>query len=136
MRKAQKHYFGRSVPLTGAPERDELTGEEISFIQARDSFYIATISQSGWPYIQHRGGHAGFLRVLNPRTLAFADYSGNRHLDFVQEVAEVDVRRSVERIFLVEIVSLDWNRTKYITPRYTVEEVQGQARLCRRESQS
>ena len=46
VRNAQKHYFGRSVPLTGAPERDALTGEEISFIQARDSFYIAT-SQSG-----------------------------------------------------------------------------------------
>ena len=44
--KTQKHYFGRSVSLPGAPEQDALAGEEISFIQARDSFYIAT-SQSG-----------------------------------------------------------------------------------------
>jgi predicted pyridoxine 5'-phosphate oxidase superfamily flavin-nucleotide-binding protein len=41
---------------------------------------MASISESGWPYIQHRGGRAGFLRVLNPRTLAFADYKGNRQM--------------------------------------------------------
>jgi len=179
VRRAQKHYFGRSPPLTSAAERDGLTGEEISFIQARDSFYIATISQSGWPYIQHRGGRAGFLRVLNPQTLAFPDYSGNRqmlstgnlaandrvalflmdypqrtrlkilgharvedaqeHQDLAQEVAEVDVRRIVERVFLIEIVSFDWNCPKYITPRYTAEEVQGlitplQARIAELEA--
>src|SRR6266436_1894331 len=74
VRKAQERYFGDSATFVGAPERDALTEDEIAFIQARDSFYIATISENGWPYIQHRGGRSGFLRVLNPQTLAFADY--------------------------------------------------------------
>jgi uncharacterized protein len=51
---------------------------ESAFIADRDSFYMATISQTGWPYIQHRGGPKGFLKVLDARTLAFADYRGNR----------------------------------------------------------
>jgi predicted pyridoxine 5'-phosphate oxidase superfamily flavin-nucleotide-binding protein len=48
------------------------------FIEARDSFYIASTSETGWPYVQHRGGARGFLRVLDDETLAFADYRGNR----------------------------------------------------------
>ena len=51
---------------------------EAAFIAARDSFYVASVSASGWPYVQHRGGPPGFLRVLDPTTLGFADYSGNR----------------------------------------------------------
>jgi predicted pyridoxine 5'-phosphate oxidase superfamily flavin-nucleotide-binding protein len=51
---------------------------EKEFIEARDSFYMATVTPDGWPYIQHRGGPAGFLRVMDARTLAFADYSGNK----------------------------------------------------------
>ena len=80
VRQAQEHYYGRAQPTGHAPERDALTEDEISFIQARDSFYMATISETGWPYIQHRGGSAGFLRVLSPNALAFADYKGNRQL--------------------------------------------------------
>src|SRR5215204_4246448 len=80
VRKAQEHYFGRSQPLLGPPARDALTDDEIAFIQARDSFYMATVSETGWPYIQHRGGHVGFLRLTNFRTLAFADYKGNRQM--------------------------------------------------------
>src|SRR5215813_12581168 len=80
VRKAEKHYFGGSHNFADAHERDALTEEEISFIQTRDSFYMGTVSETGWPYIQHRGGPAGFLHVLNPQTLAFADYRGNRQL--------------------------------------------------------
>ncbi len=57
---------------------DRFTADEARFIAARDSFYIATVSESGWPYIQHRGGPGGFLKLLDDRTLAFADYRGNR----------------------------------------------------------
>ena len=57
---------------------DELFGIEAEFISARDSFYMATVTPDGWPYIQHRGGPAGFLHMVNERTLAFADYSGNK----------------------------------------------------------
>jgi uncharacterized protein len=55
-----------------------LTAAEAEFLAARDSFYMATVSESGWPYVQHRGGPAGFLKVRDDRTLAFADFRGNR----------------------------------------------------------
>jgi predicted pyridoxine 5'-phosphate oxidase superfamily flavin-nucleotide-binding protein len=164
VRKAQEHYFECSHPAGGAPQPDSLTDEEISFIRARDSFYMASLSENGWPYIQHRGGRPGFLRVLNPQTLAFADYKGNRqllstgnlsandrvalflmdypertrlkmlghariedarkHPDLVRQLAEPGVHRIVERLFFIEVVSFDWNCPKYITPRYTAEEVE------------
>jgi predicted pyridoxine 5'-phosphate oxidase superfamily flavin-nucleotide-binding protein len=57
---------------------DRLTENELAFIATRDSFYFATVSETGWPYVQHRGGPPGFLRVLDDRTLAFADFRGNR----------------------------------------------------------
>jgi predicted pyridoxine 5'-phosphate oxidase superfamily flavin-nucleotide-binding protein len=57
---------------------DRFTPQEVQFIGERDSFYMATVSETGWPYVQHRGGPRGFLKVVDERTLAFADYSGNR----------------------------------------------------------
>ena len=57
---------------------DRLTESEEAFIGQRDSFYMATVSETGWPYVQHRGGPRGFLRVIDDRTLAFADFAGNR----------------------------------------------------------
>lgn len=57
---------------------DRLTESEAAFIAQRDSFYLASVSQSGWPYVQHRGGPPGFLKVLDETTLAFADFRGNR----------------------------------------------------------
>ncbi|MGD9922915.1 MAG: pyridoxamine 5'-phosphate oxidase family protein [Pseudorhodoplanes sp.] len=51
---------------------------ESGFIGARDSFYIATVSETGWPYLQHRGGPTGFVRVLDETTIGFADFRGNR----------------------------------------------------------
>lgn len=60
----------------GGPDR--LTGKEIDFIAARDSFYMASVTDEGWPYVQHRGGPAGFLKVLSDNRLGFADYRGNR----------------------------------------------------------
>ncbi len=62
----------------GHREFDRFTPHETAFIAARDSFYIASVSQSGWPYVQHRGGPAGFLKMIDDQTLAFADYRGNR----------------------------------------------------------
>ena len=57
---------------------DRFTENEIAFIEARDSFYLASVSESGWPYVQHRGGPTGFLKVLDETTLGFADFRGNR----------------------------------------------------------
>jgi predicted pyridoxine 5'-phosphate oxidase superfamily flavin-nucleotide-binding protein len=164
VRKAQAHYYGKSQRVEGAPERDALTEDETGFIQSRDSFYMATVSETGWPYVQHRGGKPGFLRVINPTSLAFADYKGNRQLlstgnlavtdrvtlflmdypqrtrlkilghariedarqrpELVAQFATPDVQRAVERVFLIDVVSFDWNCPKYITPRYTVAEME------------
>jgi predicted pyridoxine 5'-phosphate oxidase superfamily flavin-nucleotide-binding protein len=87
---AQDHYYGRrAAPPTGT-DGDSLGEAEVEFIARRDSFYMATISSSGWPYLQHRGGPAGFLAVLDPRTLAFADLKGNRQLITTGNVSEND----------------------------------------------
>lgn len=64
--------------------------EESAFLAARDSFYLASVSETGWPYVQHRGGPKGFVCVVDPRTLAFADYRGNRQYVSVGNVAEDD----------------------------------------------
>ena len=87
VRKAQEHYYGkpRPVPETAGP--DLLTQDELDFICARDSFYMATVSEAGWPYIQHRGGKPGFLREVGPNRLAFADYGGNRQMLSVGNLA-------------------------------------------------
>jgi predicted pyridoxine 5'-phosphate oxidase superfamily flavin-nucleotide-binding protein len=77
---AQEHYYEGHAVVDSPAERDPLTDEERAFIAARDSFYMATITENGWPYVQHRGGKQGFLRVVSPTQLAFADYKGNRQL--------------------------------------------------------
>jgi hypothetical protein len=55
-----------------------MSEQEVEFIGERDSFYQATVSETGWPYVQHRGGPKGFLKVLNKHTIGFADFRGNR----------------------------------------------------------
>jgi len=165
VRDAQKRYYGRAYPDQGSAARpDELGPDEIEFARARDSFYLATISENGWPYVQHRGGPVGFLTSPGPRELAFADYGGNRQLISVGSVAKnprvclflmdypartrlkvlgtaevVDAREhpelvaatapvgghgaEVERIVRINVHSFDWNCPKFITPRFTSEEV-------------
>ena len=62
----------------GDANHDRLGEHEAAFIAARDSFYMATVSETGWPYIQHRGGPEGFVRVIDSKTIGFADFGGNR----------------------------------------------------------
>lgn len=59
------------------PEFACFDAREKAFIEARDSFYMATVSETGWPYMQHRGGDVGFLQVLDSQTLVFINYTGN-----------------------------------------------------------
>jgi predicted pyridoxine 5'-phosphate oxidase superfamily flavin-nucleotide-binding protein len=73
----------------GGPN-DALSAQEAEFVAARDSFYLATVSETGWPYVQHRGGPPGFLKVIDPRTLAFADFGGNRQFVSVGNAAAND----------------------------------------------
>lgn len=161
---AQEHYYGRRAAVAASLELDPLTDEEREFIAARDSLYLATVTETGWPYMQHRGRKLGFLRVLGPTSLAFADFGGNRQMlstgnlaandrvalflmdypqrtrlkilgharvedarqnpELVRQLSEPSAHRIVERLFFIEVVSFDWNCPKFITPRYTVEEVQ------------
>lgn len=162
--RAQKQYYGRPGNITGAPERDRLGQAEAEFIAARDSFYLGSVSETGWPYIQHRGGPQGFLRVINETTLAFADYKGNRqllttgnvsmndrvalflmdyknrerlkilgharvedariHPELITQITDPKMQSNVERLIFIDVVSFDWNCPKYITPRYSAEEVE------------
>ena len=69
---------------------DRFTENEAAFIAARDSFFMATVSETGWPYVQHRGGPPGFLKVLDDKTLGFADFRGNRQYISVGNIAAND----------------------------------------------
>ncbi|MBV9998871.1 MAG: pyridoxamine 5'-phosphate oxidase family protein [Verrucomicrobia bacterium] len=80
VQQAQDKYFGEHQIAENAPKGDELTQDEADFIASRDSFYIATVGETGWPYIQHRGGPPGFIKVLSPHLIGFADFKGNRQL--------------------------------------------------------
>jgi len=98
------------------PETDALTLNEVGFIASRDSFYLATLSETGWPYYPHRTrlkllGHA---RVLDAR----------EHPDLVDQLAPESLRSKVERLFLIQVISYDWNCPQYITPRFTAAEVE------------
>ena len=83
VKAVQEHYGSRGhnerVQNNFGPN-DELSQIEANFIAERDSFYMATVSESDWPYVQHRGGPPGFLRVLGPSKLAYADFRGNTQL--------------------------------------------------------
>lgn len=69
------------------PPGDRLSDFEQDFIAERDGFYLASVSETGWPYIQYRGGEKGFLHVLDDRTLGFADLRGNKQYVSVGNVA-------------------------------------------------
>lgn len=82
VKKVQEQLGSRSsyARMEDAPEaiNQHLSEAEAGFIAARNSLYMATVSETGWPYIQHRGGPTGFVRVLDDTTIGFADFRGNR----------------------------------------------------------
>lgn len=92
--KAEQTRHGSRAGYQKAMEkrdwRNSATDDLRAFIAERDSFYFATASKDGQPYIQHRGGPKGFLRVHDDRTLAFVDYSGNRQYISLGNLAEND----------------------------------------------
>lgn len=87
-RMGSRKAYARLEQGEDAP--DTLGEDEIAFLAERDSFYMATVGESGWPYVQHRGGPKGFVRVLDERTIAFADLRGNRQYVSVGNVAGDD----------------------------------------------
>ncbi len=80
VKEAQEQYGSRKsyARMEESGDRYILTEQEISFIAARDSFYMATVGENGWPYVQFRGGPKGFLKILDDTTLGIADFRGNR----------------------------------------------------------
>jgi uncharacterized protein len=74
----------------GEPFNDALTEREAQFLSERDSLYMASVSETGWPYVQHRGGPPGFLKVIDPHTIGFADFRGNRQYVSVGNLANND----------------------------------------------
>ena len=75
-RKGSRHAYARMEQ--GGSWASAITPEIKAFIEGAISMYMATASSTGQPYIQHRGGPAGFLKVLDPHTIAFVDFTGNR----------------------------------------------------------
>jgi predicted pyridoxine 5'-phosphate oxidase superfamily flavin-nucleotide-binding protein len=90
VQRAQDKYFGKDQVVENAPETDALTPDEIGFIASRDSFYLATVSETGWPYVQHRGGPPGFVKVLGPNLMGLADFKGNCQLVSTGNLAVTD----------------------------------------------
>jgi predicted pyridoxine 5'-phosphate oxidase superfamily flavin-nucleotide-binding protein len=161
--KAQVRYQGRVLTGDASSSPDLLTSVEKEFIGSRDSFYMASVTETGWPYVQHRGGPAGFLRVLAPDLIGFADVRGNRQMlttgnvsandrvalilvDYPQRSRlkiighasivpaaedpalaaslQVSGMAPAERLVRIKVVAFDWNCPKYITPRYTLAEIE------------
>ena len=180
VQQAQDKYFGKHQVVENAPETDALRPDETGFIASRDSFYMATVSETGWPYVQHRGGPPGFVKVLGPDLIGFADFKGNRqlistgnldvtdrvalfmmdypnrtrlkllgharvldareHPELVDQLVPEALRSKVERLFLIQVISYDWNCPQYITPRFTATEMENyvaplKARIAELEAQ-
>jgi len=79
--KAQQEKYGTRTAYArmeqGGQFRNQINWQEHRFIEARDGFYMSSVGENGWPYIQFRGGPKGFLKVIDDHTLAFADFRGN-----------------------------------------------------------
>jgi predicted pyridoxine 5'-phosphate oxidase superfamily flavin-nucleotide-binding protein len=154
-RGSHDHY---SAARAG-PAPDRLGEAEIVFLSRRDSFYLASVGANGWPYVQHRGGPAGFVKIVDPTHVVWAERAGNRqyitagHIDHDARVAiiavdypnrqrlkllgharfdphpsadllrQLDIDGRLEGLITVEIAAYDWNCPKYITPRFTADDV-------------
>jgi predicted pyridoxine 5'-phosphate oxidase superfamily flavin-nucleotide-binding protein len=88
--QSQQTRLGSRRAYAGARWPVDLTADARAFIEAQTSVFLATAGTDGQPYIQHRGGPAGFMKVLGPRTLAFADLRGNRQYISLGNQAEND----------------------------------------------
>ena len=87
---AQYARLDGTLDPDGPVRNDQLGEAEAAFIAGRDGFYLTSVSETGWPYVQYRGGPAGFLRVIDEHTLGFADFRGNRQYVTTGNVAVND----------------------------------------------
>ena len=150
-RDGSRAQYARTFESGDEVRNAELGPDEAAFIQAQRSFYMATVSETGWPYVQHRGGAPGFLRVVDAKTLSFADLPGNRQFISVGNAAQdnrgalilmdythrqrlkllgrVGVEESpgtgrTERTMTIHVEAFDWNCPKYIPVRFEADDVQ------------
>ncbi|MGI9622009.1 MAG: pyridoxamine 5'-phosphate oxidase family protein [Acidimicrobiales bacterium] len=138
----------------------QLDKEETLMIESADSFYMATVGETGWPYVQHRGGDPGFVKAIGPTQIGWVERSGNRQylgagnvstcgrvalifMDYpnrvrlklygnatyhaeapealVHQVGAEELR--ADGAFTIDVVATAWNCPKYITPRFTEQQV-------------
>lgn len=150
-RDGSRAQYARAFESGDEVRNAELGPDEAAFIHAQRSFYMATVSETGWPYVQHRGGTPGFLRVVDAKTLTFADLPGNRQFISVGNVAQdnrvalilmdythrrrlkllgrLSVEESAgetrtERTMTIHVEAFDWNCPKYIPMRFEADDVQ------------
>lgn len=154
-RGSYEHY--QDTASASPPEG--LGPDEIAFLAERDSIYLASVGENGWPYVQHRGGPPGFITILDPTHLAWVERPGNKqyvsagnlthddkvaiiavdyanrgrlklygHAHFDREPDAATLERighngRAEGVMTIEVVAFSWNCPKFITPRYTAEQV-------------
>ena len=113
--------------------RTTVTPDLAAFLSERDSAYLATASRAGQPYVQHRGGPKGFIRVLDDKTLAFADYAGNRQYITAGNLMENDQAY----LFLMDYARRRrikiWGRAKVVEDAETIAELMPQGYAARPE---
>ncbi len=149
-RAGSRFQYARAFESGGKMRNDELGPDEEAFIHAQRSFYMATVSETGWPYVQHRGGSPGFLHVVDAHTLSFTDLPGNRqyvsvgnltHNDRVSlilvdyahrrrlkllgrlSVREFEEAGQLHGEMTIRVEAFDWNCPKYIPHRFEAEDV-------------
>ena len=149
-REGSRAQYARAFESAGSTTHAELGPDEAAFIEAQRSFYMATVSETGWPYVQHRGGSPGFLRVVDPHTLSFTDLPGNRQFVSVGNVAGNDRVALIlvdythrqrlkilgrlhvgepgpgprpQRTMTIRVEAFDWNCPQHIPLRLEAEDV-------------
>jgi len=150
-RDGSRAQYARAFESGGDVRHAELGPDEEAFIHAQRSFYMATVSETGWPYVQHRGGSPGFLKVVDPRTLSFTDLPGNRQFISVGNLAHDDrvalilvdyahrqrlkllgrlsvqesaARGRPQRDMTIRVEAFDWNCPQHIPLRFEADDVQ------------
>ncbi len=142
--------YARAFEGSDALRNTELGPDEAAFIQAQRSFYMATVPETGWPYVQHRGGRPGFLEVIDPKTLSFIELPGNRQfigignlgkearvafimVDYSNRqrlkllgrlpVQESSADQKPKRHMTIHVEAFDWNSPQHIPQRFEAADV-------------
>jgi uncharacterized protein len=150
-REGSRAQYARAFKSADSATHAELGPDEAAFIEAQRSFYMATVSETGWPYVQHRGGSPGFLHVVDPHTLSFPDLPGNRQfvtvgnaagndrvalilVDYTHrqrlkilgrlQVGEAGPGPRPQRQMTIRVEAFDWNCPQHIPLRLEAEDVQ------------